>query len=172
MMISGPRRAGRSAVRPAKNFTNAEAASAAPSSAPNANAPPPSTPVTNAGSSGYTISLAKSLRRETAPNSLTCLGSCWRSLTQAESPAYQRDRQAAIGQDRLVEAAQGETVALRFAEIVPQPQQLAPPHGITQLIRGPGAVAPHLGLGVAALDVQRYCAWPAYQLCYAVGRRE
>src|SRR5207244_4388943 len=57
------------------SFTNAAAASAAPSSAPNATAPPPSTPVMNAGSSGYTISLAKSLRRETAPNSLTCLGS-------------------------------------------------------------------------------------------------
>src|SRR6266545_524067 len=63
------------------------AASAAPSSAPSATAPPPSTPVTNAGSSGYTISLAKSLSRETAPNSLTCRGSACRSLTQAESPA-------------------------------------------------------------------------------------
>jgi uncharacterized protein (DUF885 family) len=24
----------------------------------------------------------------------------------------------------------------------------------------------------AALEVSRYCAWPTYQLCYAVGRRE
>ena len=26
--------------------------------------------------------------------------------------------------------------------------------------------------GRAAPEVSRYCAWPTYQLCYAVGRRE
>src|SRR5882672_11102658 len=152
MTISGPRRDGRSASRPATSFTSA--ASAAPSSAPSATAPPPSTPVTNAGSSGYTISLAKSLRRETAPNSLTCLGRAGRSLTQAKSPANQRDGQAAVREHGVVKPAQREAAALRFAEIVSQAQQLAPADGIAQLIRGPGAVAPHFRLRVAALHVQ------------------
>src|SRR5467141_3234461 len=154
MTISGPRRDGRSASRPATSFTSAAAASAAPSSAPSATAPPPSTPVTNAGSSGYTISLAKSLRRETAPNSLTCLGRAGRSLTQAKSPANQGDGQAAVREHGVVKPAQREAAALRFAEIVAQAQQLAPAHGIAQLIRRPGAVAPHFRLRVAALDVQ------------------
>src|SRR3989441_10667107 len=154
MTISGPRRDGRSASRPATSFTSAAAASAAPSSAPNAAAPPPRTPVMNAGSSGYTISLAKSLRRETAPNSLTCQGRAGRLLTQAESPADQSDGQAAVRQHRVVERPQREAIALGFAEIVPQPEQLAPTDGIAQLIRGPGAIAPHFGFGVAALDVQ------------------
>src|SRR5882762_4990639 len=152
--ISGPRRDARSASRPETSFTSAAAASAAPSSAPNATAPPPRTPVMNAGSSGYTISLAKSLRRETAPNSLTCLGSCWRSLTQAESPADQRDGQAAVREHGVVEGAQREAVALRLAEVVAQPEQLAPSDCIAQLVRRPRAVAPHFGLGVAALDVE------------------
>src|SRR5881296_2827216 len=108
--MSGPRRDGRSASRPATSFTSAAAASAAPSSTPNATAPPPSTPVTNAGSSGYTISLAKSLSRETAPNSLTCLGSEGRLLTQAESPADQSDGQAAIWQHGVMERAQREAI--------------------------------------------------------------
>jgi uncharacterized protein (DUF885 family) len=32
----------------------------------------------------------------------------------------------------------------------------------------------HLAMdrGRAAAEVSRYCAWPTYQLCYAVGRRE
>src|SRR5881296_249677 len=152
--ISGPRRDGRSASRPETSFTSAAAASAAPSSAPNATAPPPKTPVMNAGSRGYTISLAKSLRRETAPNSLTCLGSCWRSLTQAESPADQCDGQAAVRQHGVVEGAQREAVALRLAEVVAQPEQLAPSDRVTQLVRRPCAIAPHFGLGVAALDVE------------------
>ena len=50
--IIGPRKRARSARRPAPSFTNAAANSAAPSSAPSACAPPPSTPVTNAGSNG------------------------------------------------------------------------------------------------------------------------
>src|SRR5438132_12386938 len=134
------------------SFTNAAAASAAPSSAPSAAAPPPSTPVTNAGSSGYTISLAKSLRRETAPNSLTCLGS--RLLTQAESPADQRDGETAVRQDGVVESAQREVVASRLPKIVAQPEQLAPPDGVAELIGGPGAVAPYFRLRIAALHVQ------------------
>src|SRR6267378_1808580 len=154
MTISGPRRSFRSASRPAMSFTSAAAASAAPSSAPNATAPPPSTPVTNAGSSGYTISLAKSLRRETAPKSLTCLGRAGRSLTQAESPANQGDGQAAVREHGVVKGPQRKAAALRLAEVVTQPQQLAAPHGIAQLIRRPRTVPPHLGLGVAALDVQ------------------
>src|SRR5207247_11213461 len=154
MTINGPRRDGRSARRPATSFTSAAAASAAPSSAPSATAPPPSTPVTNAGSSGYTISLAKSLSRETAPNSLTCRGSACRSLTQAESPTNQGDGHAAVREHGVVKSAQREAAALRFAEIVAQPQQLAPADRIAQLIRGPGTVAPHLGLRVAALHVQ------------------
>src|SRR6267143_1469159 len=154
--ISGPRRDGRSASRPAMSFTSAAAASAAPSSAPNATAPPPRTPVMNAGSSGYTISLAKSLRRETAPISLTCLGSAGggRLLTQAESPANQRDGQAAVWEHGVVKGSQREAVALRFAEVGAQPEQLAPSDRVAQLVRRPGAVAPHLGLGIAALDVQ------------------
>src|SRR5437879_12818070 len=134
------------------SFTNAAAASAAPSSAPSAAAPPPSTPVTNAGSSGYTISLAKSLRRETAPNSLTCLGS--RLLTQAESPADQRDGETAVRQDGVVESAQREVVASRLPKIVAQPEQLAPPDGVAELIGGPGAVAPYFRLRIAALHVE------------------
>src|SRR2546425_884586 len=154
MTINGPRRDGRSASRPATSFTSAAAASAAPSSTPNATAPPPRTPVMNAGSSGYTISLAKSLRRETAPNSFTCLGSEGRLLTQAESPADQSDGQATVRQHGVVEGAEREAMAPGFAEIVAQAEQLAPSDGIAQLIRRPGAVAPHFGLGVAALDVQ------------------
>src|SRR5207244_13046209 len=152
--ISGPRRSGRSASRPASSFTSAAAASAAPSSAPNATAPPPSTPVTKAGSSGYTISLAKSLRRETAPKSLTCLGRAGRSLTQAESPANQGDGQAAVREHGVVKGPQRKAAALHFVEVVAQPQQLAAPHRIAQLIARPRTVTPHLGLGVAALDVQ------------------
>src|ERR671924_1187732 len=102
------------------SFTNAAAASAAPSSAPNATAPPPSTPVTNAGSSGYTISLAKSLRRETTPNNLTCRGRPPGSFTQAESPANQGDGNAAVRQDRVVKCAQGELRAARLLEVVAQ----------------------------------------------------
>ncbi|HXM38397.1 MAG TPA: DUF885 domain-containing protein [Gemmatimonadales bacterium] len=30
----------------------------------------------------------------------------------------------------------------------------------------------HMERGNAEAEVRRYCAWPAYQLCYAVGRRE
>jgi uncharacterized protein (DUF885 family) len=30
----------------------------------------------------------------------------------------------------------------------------------------------HVERSVAEAEVRRYCAWPAYQLCYAVGRRE
>src|SRR6267142_5155090 len=133
MTISGPRRDGRSASRPATSFTSAAAASAAPSSAPNATAPPPSSPVMNAGSSGYTISLAKSLRRETAPNSLTCRGRREASLTQAKSPANQSDGQAAIRQHGIVEGPQREGGALGLAEGVAQPQQLAPADRVTEL---------------------------------------
>src|SRR5947199_10099104 len=126
MTINGRRRDGRSARRPATSFTTAAAASAAPSSAPSAIAPPPSTPVTNAGSSGYTISLAKSLRRETAPNSLTCRGRLGVSFTQAESPADQGDGKAAVREHGVVEPPQREAVAFRCAEILAQAQQLAP----------------------------------------------
>src|SRR6266550_2260996 len=152
--ISGPRRDGRSASRPAPSFTSAAAASAPPSSAPNATAPPPNTPVMNAGSSGYTISLAKSLRRDTAPNSLTCRGRAGLLLTQAESPANQCDGQTAVWEDGVVKGAQREAVSLRFTEVVAQPEQLAPPDGIAELVGGPGAVTPHLGFGVAPLDVE------------------
>src|SRR5919201_4929285 len=113
-MINGPRRAGRSASRPDTSLISAAAASAAPSSAPSAAAPPPSTPVTNAGSSGYTISLAKSLNRETTPKSLTCLGrgaACCAPplsglLTQAKSPANQGHGQSAVREHGVVERAE------------------------------------------------------------------
>src|SRR6266576_1823847 len=162
MTINGPRRDGRSATRPATSFTSAAAASAAPSSAPSATAPPPSTPVTNAGSSGYTISLAKSLSSETAPNSLTCLGrggACCAPtsgglLTQAESPANQRDGQAAIGQHGVMEGAEGEARPFGFAEIVAQAEQLAPADRVAQLIRRPGTVAADFRFGVPAFHVQ------------------
>src|SRR6266566_166483 len=152
--MSGPRRDARSASRPETSFTSDAAASAAPSSAPNATAPPPSTPVMNAGSSGYTISLAKSLRRDTTPNSLTCRGRAGRLLTQAESPANQTDGQTAVWEDGVVKGAQREAVSLRLTEVVAQAEQLAPPDGIAELVGGPGAVTPHFGLGVAPLDVQ------------------
>ena len=75
-------------------------------------------------------------------------------LTQAESPADQRDGQAAVREHGVVEGAQRKVAAPGFPKIVPQPEQLTPPDGVAKLIRGPGAVAPHLRLGVAALDVQ------------------
>src|SRR5207237_1236447 len=156
--INGPRRAGRSASRPATSFTRAAAPTAAPSSAPNASAPPPSTPVMNAGRSGYTISLAKSLRRETAPSSLTWRGRPlpppFASFTQAESPPNQGDGKAAVGQHGVVKRAQRELGAAGLLEVIAQSQQLAPADRIAQLICRPRAVAPHLGFGVAALDVQ------------------
>src|SRR5919201_88144 len=122
-MINGPRRAGRSASRPDTSLISAAAASAAPSIAPSAAAPPPSTPVTKAGSSGYTISLAKSLRRETTPNSLTCRGS--RLFTQAQPPADQGDGKTAVRKYGVVKRAQAEILPLGAAEIIAQPQQLA-----------------------------------------------
>src|SRR3989440_9682285 len=151
--MSGPRRSARSASRPATSFTSAAAASAAPSNAPSAAAPPPSTPVTNAGSNGYTISLAKSLRSETAPNSLTCLGSSSSLFTQAESPADQRDGKTTVREDGIMEAAERKLFSFCLAEIVAQPEEFAPADRIGQLIRGPRAIAPHFRLGVAALDV-------------------
>src|SRR5260370_30931176 len=98
--MSGPRRAERSDARPEPNFTNAAASSAAPSSVPRATAPAPNTPVTNAGNSGYTISLAKSLSSETNPKSATGRGSL---PTEAQAPPHQGDRKASLPHDLLME---------------------------------------------------------------------
>src|SRR2546422_8728685 len=106
--MSHPRRAGRSASRPAPNFTTDAASSAAPSSAPSACGPAPSTPVTNAGSSGQIISLAKSFSSETNPNSLTGRGSrdaaAPLAAIESQTPPHQRDGQAAVLEERRVEA--------------------------------------------------------------------
>src|SRR5207249_9591688 len=98
-------------------------------------------------------------RRLTAPNSFT-----WRGrrvvviaaavapatlpLIEAQSPADQRDGKAGVAQHRIVELAQREAGAARRAILLPQLQQLAPPHRVAQRVRGLGAVAPHLGLRV------------------------
>jgi uncharacterized protein (DUF885 family) len=41
------------------------------------------------------------------------------------------------------------------------------PQAVDQMVRDL-----HVERGNAEAEVRRYCAWPAYQLCYAVGRRE
>src|SRR5947199_10574186 len=125
--MSGPRRAGRSASRPAPNFTTDAANSAAPSRAPSACGPAPSTPVTNARSSGEIISLAKSLSSETAPNSFTgrgsrAAGAASLPLMQTQAPPDQRDGQAAVLEDRIVEAAQRERRPARRAKVLAQLQ--------------------------------------------------
>src|SRR2546427_233274 len=87
------------------------------------------------------MSLAKSLSSETQPNSFTCRGSRLgargsglgarfvRSVEspapspasllfiEAEAPADQRDGETAVVQQGVVEAAQGEGLALRGAEV-------------------------------------------------------
>src|SRR5260370_26687177 len=120
--MSGPARAERADARPDPNFTNAAGRPAAPSSVPRATAPAPNTPVTNAGSSGYTISLAKSLSRETNPKSATGRGSL---TTEAQAPPDQGDREASVRQDRVVERTQGEATFAGGVEVLAQPQQLA-----------------------------------------------
>src|SRR5713226_9736593 len=150
-MMSGPRRAERSDARPEPNFTNAAASSAAPSSVPRATAPAPNTPVTNAGSSGYTISLAKSLSSETNPKSATGRGSL---PTEAQAPADQGDGEAPIRQDRVVERTQGEGTLASSVEVLAQPQQLAPPDRVAELVARRRAVAAHFVLCVGALQMQ------------------
>src|SRR5882724_10480284 len=156
--IMGPRRGTRSASRPAPSFTNAAANSAAPSSAPRACGPPPRTPVTNAGSNGYIISLAKSLSSETQPNNFACRGSGGEGAAplgiEAEAPADQRDREAAVAEQSVVEAAQRESLALGGAEVLPQLEDLAPPHRVAQRLDRLRAVAPHLRLRVGAVHAQ------------------
>src|SRR3989454_1060163 len=176
--IMGPRKGTRSARRPAPSFTNAAANSAAPSSAPSACGPAPKTPVTNAGSNGQIISLAKSWSSETQPNSFTCRGSRLgargsglgprfiRSVEspapspdsllfiEAEAPADQRDGEAAVAQQGVMEAAQGEGLALRGTEVLPQLEDLAPPHRVTQRLGRLGAIPPHLRLRVGAVHPQ------------------
>src|SRR6267143_5069180 len=150
-MMSGPRRVERSDARPEANFTNAAANSAAPSSVPRATAPAPNTPVTNAGSSGYTISLAKSLSSETRPKSATCRGSL---PIEAQAPADQADGEAPVRQDRVVERTQGEGTAAGGVKVVAQPQQLASSDRVAELVARRRAVAAHFVLGVGALQME------------------
>src|SRR2546422_6729213 len=149
--MSGPRRVERSDSRPDPNFTNAAANPAGPSGVPRATAPAPSTPVTNAGSSGYTISLAKSLRSETNPNRVTWRGSL---LTDSQTPPDQGDGETPIRQDGVMERTEGEGGPARGVEILAQPQQLAPPHRVAELVTRRRAVAAHLVLRVRALQMQ------------------
>src|SRR2546426_8348966 len=124
------------------------------------------------------ISLAKSLSSETQPNSFTCRGSRLgargsglgarfiRSVEspapspdsllfiEAEAPADQGDGETAVVQQRVVEAAQGEALALRGTEVLPQLEDLAPPHRVTQRLGRLGAGAPHLRLRVGAVHAQ------------------
>ena len=44
---------------------------------------------------------------------------------------------------------------------------MTPEQAVDQMVRDL-----HIERSNAATEVRRYCAWPAYQLCYAVGRRE
>ena len=44
---------------------------------------------------------------------------------------------------------------------------MTPEQAVEQMVRDL-----HVERGNAETEVRRYCAWPAYQLCYAVGRRE
>jgi uncharacterized protein DUF885 len=44
---------------------------------------------------------------------------------------------------------------------------MTPEQAVDQMVQGL-----HVERGNAEAEVRRYCAWPAYQLCYAVGRRE
>lgn len=44
---------------------------------------------------------------------------------------------------------------------------MTPAQAVDQMVRDL-----HIERGNAETEVRRYCAWPAYQLCYAVGRRE
>ena len=44
---------------------------------------------------------------------------------------------------------------------------MTPEQAVDQMVRDL-----HIERGNAETEVRRYCAWPAYQLCYAVGRRE
>ncbi len=115
---------GRSASRPDTNFTIADAKSAAPSNAPSVTAPAPKTPVTNAGKSGYTISLAKSLSSETSPNSLTVRGRRVADgpalLTEVQPPTNQRDGEAAVLQNRCMKTREREIGALGGTIVVPQ----------------------------------------------------
>src|SRR3989442_12474294 len=129
--MSGPRRAERSDNRPEPNFTNAAANSAAPSSVSRATAPAPRTPVTKAGRSGQTIPLAKSLSSETNPKRATWRG---RLITEAQAPADQLDREAPVRQDGVVEPAEREGGPACGAEVLAQPEQLAPSHRVAELV--------------------------------------
>src|SRR5260370_442460 len=98
------------------------------------------------------IWLAKSFSSETNPTSRASRGSL---LTQPQPPANHAYRESAVGENRVVERAQRESRALGHAEVVPQSQQLAPAHRVTQRVGRRAAVAAHLRLGVAAVHVQR-----------------
>src|ERR1041385_8962292 len=141
--MSGFAHPGRSARRPLIQRTSAAVRSAAPSSAPSATAVPPSGPVTNAGSTGQTISLAKSLKSDTAERPLTGPGSrdVGRSAgapsksvlpgpdagsgIEPQPPADERHRKPAVRGHLGVEFRRGERPAARGADVVPQAAQLA-----------------------------------------------
>src|SRR4026207_825698 len=115
--MSGLVQFGRSASRPLPHLTTAGGGSAAPPRAPGARPPPPGVVVTKAGSTGYTISLAKSLHNETAESPLTGPGSgpSRGSVIQPHPPAHQGHRNAAVAQELAVELRLVETAPPRGA---------------------------------------------------------
>src|SRR5882762_5384822 len=104
------------------------------------------------------MSLAKSLSSETQPNSFTCRGSGGAAAAflciEAEAPTDQRDGETAVAQQGVVKSAQGKGPALRGAVVLPQLEDLAPPHRVAQRLGRLGAVAPHLCLRVGAVHAQ------------------
>jgi len=141
-------------VRPAPSFTNAAANSAAPST-PQRLRPDAQNARDERREQRVDHLAAKSLSSETQPNSLTCRGrtpghrpgqpsgiTSGRLTPGAaprgpqalgpEAPADQRDREAAVGAARRHGSAQGEGLALRGTEVLPQLDDLAPSHRVAQ----------------------------------------
>src|SRR5262245_60857728 len=119
--------AGRSAIRPLHHLTKEAVSSAAPSRAPSATGLPPRVVVMKAGRSGQTISLEKSFKSETAERPLTSRGTrsaARGSLIQPHPPANQRDRQAAVSEQLVVEGVQHEARAPGVSDVGGQPDQL------------------------------------------------
>ena len=77
-----------------------------------------------------------------------------RASRRGPCPSGREDRQSAVPQQRVVEALEREGGAHRLAVRVEQPEDFTAADGITELIRRPCAVAPHLGLRTRPLDRQ------------------
>src|SRR2546430_4692328 len=123
------------------------------------------------------MSLAKSFSSETQPNSLTWRGSrpgargsglgarFVRSVEspapspdslvfiEAEAPADQRDRQAAVAEQRVGGGAQRELRPARRLEVLAQLEDLTTPHGLAQRLSGIGAITAPIRFLVVAIPV-------------------